>query len=155
MTIDRDQKSGLFIVSYNVNKPGQAGGLNLRLDLTVYTPSRQVTGRATITHATLQPLVFEHPIQGRYEEQGRDIELHLVGTPRLHEQHAQNQAHAAGHALLEQFFFDGQLKDGWQAGNGSKARYAFFQNQQWHEQLGQEVRLADEINNAIKALNLR
>ena len=31
MTIDRDQKSGLFIISYNVNKPGQAGGLNLRL----------------------------------------------------------------------------------------------------------------------------
>ena len=120
MTIDRDQKSGLFIISYNVNKPGQAGGLNLRLDLTVYTPSRHITGRATITHATLQPLVFEHPIQGRYEEQGRDIELHLIGAPRLHEQHAQNQAHAAGHALLEQFFFDGQLKDGWQAGNGSR-----------------------------------
>ncbi|OWY37680.1 hypothetical protein CEK28_15745 [Xenophilus sp. AP218F] len=144
--LDREQKSGLFIVSYNVFKPGLAGGYNLSLQLSVYPPARQISGRATLTQALQQPLVLQVPVRGHYEEKGGDIELFLTGfgspTP-------------SSTLLIEEFHFDGALKGGWQAEAGSKARYAFLQNGHWHEVIGQEVQLSDELRHSVKALNLR
>ena len=152
--LDRDQKAGLFIVSYNVFKPGVDGGYKLQLKLSVYPPSRRVSGEAVITHATAQPLVFKSPVQGHYEENGSNIELFLFGhqLPQAQGQHPQQQAHAP---LGEDFHFDGQLKGGWQADAGSKARYAFLQNGHWTEVSGQDIQLSDELRHAAKSLNLR
>ncbi|WP_434632737.1 DUF1842 domain-containing protein [Chromobacterium sp. CV08] len=152
--LDRDQKSGLFIVSYNIFKPGVAGGYNLQLRLSVYPPARRVSGEAVITHATQQPLVFKTAVQGSYEEISSGIELFLAGHNLLQAQaqHGQQQSHSL---LGEDFHFDGHLKGGWQADNGSRARYAFLQHGHWTEVIGQDVQLSDEVRHAAKALNLR
>ncbi|OHX12717.1 DUF1842 domain-containing protein [Chromobacterium sphagni] len=152
--LDRDQKAGLFIVSYNVSKPGVAGGYNLQLKLSVYPPSRRVSGEAVITHATAQPLVFKSPVHGHYEENGSNIELFLAGHNLLQTQGQQGQQQA--HALPgEDFHFDGHLKGGWQADAGSKARYAFLQHGHWTEVIGQDIQLSDELRHTVKSLNLR
>ncbi|MBP4049070.1 DUF1842 domain-containing protein [Chromobacterium violaceum] len=143
---DRDQKSGLFIVSYNVFKPGVAGGYNLHLQLSVYPPARQVSGHAVITQALQHPLIFENPVQGRYEEKGSDIELFLNGF-RLPIDPASPR--------VGDFHFDGHLKGGWHAENGSRARYAFLQAGHWVEEFGQDIQLSDEVRHTVKALNLR
>ncbi|AXE29328.1 hypothetical protein DK842_05045 [Chromobacterium phragmitis] len=151
---DRDQKSGLFIVNYNVFKSNQVGGYNLQLRLSVYPPARRVTGEAIITHATAQPLVFENQVQGHYEENGGNVELILQGVRQHHAQDQQGQQQQAHAHLREDFFFDGLLKGGWRAEHGSHGRYAFRLNGRWIEEIGQEIQQSEEQHNAHKALRL-
>ncbi|UTH75246.1 DUF1842 domain-containing protein [Chromobacterium sp. IIBBL 290-4] len=154
--LDRDQKSGLFLVRYDVFKPGIVGGYHLQLNLTVYPPKRHVGGEAVITQATAQPLVLRTAVHGHYEQNGSsvtsDIDLFLTGRNLLPIPQQQQQPHIL--PLGEDFIFDGLLKGGWRATPGSTARYLFLHNGRWIEEVGQDIQLEHELQNAHKALNL-
>ncbi|KIA81985.1 hypothetical protein QR66_01680 [Chromobacterium piscinae] len=151
--LDRDQKSGLFLVRYEVFKPGVAGGYHLHLNLSVYPPTRHVSGETIITQALAQPVVLRVPVQGQYEQAGNDIDLFLTGRPLLQAQQSSQPPHILP-PQFEDFFFDGLLKQGWKAASGSLARYAFLHNGRWVEEVGQDIQLERELQNAHKALNL-